>query len=329
LAYIKLHQYDKAIADNTKAIELDPTNAVAWNSRGFAYNELHQYDKGIADLTKAIELEPKKVAAWINRGHAFAGLGQWDKASADFSKVTELNPGDPQPWYARALLHLQLDDRGGFRKACAAMRQHFAASGNPEAVFWTAWTCIQVRDTVEDWTPLAQWAEKDFAADPKKFDRLTTLGAVLYRAGRFEAAAQRLTEAEAAFRNVKAPATTIAYTWLLLAMTHERLSHREQAREWLAKAVREIDEPPAERAKDPGRSNWNLQLTLRLLGEQRQAEEQLIESDHDLSQPKVATPAGHGEPPGEDEETRGEEKQSAEPSSINDQEYRHQQRIDA
>jgi hypothetical protein len=83
--------------------------------------------------------------------------------------------------------------------------------------------------------------------------------------GRFEAAAQRLTEAEAAFQKAKDPAITIAYTWLLLAMTHERLSHREQAREWLAKAVREIDDPPAERAKDPGRGNWNRQLTLRLL----------------------------------------------------------------
>ena len=48
-------------------------------------------------------------------------------------------------------------------------------------------------------------------------------------------------------------------------MTHERLSHREQATQWLAKAIREIDEPPAERAKDPGLSRWNRQLTLRLL----------------------------------------------------------------
>ena len=103
------------------------------------------------------------------------------------------------------------------------------------------------------------------AADPTKVDRLTALGAVLYRAGRFEAAARRLTEAEAAFQKANRPASAIAYTWLFLAMTHERLSHRERAREWLAKAVREIDEPPAERAKDPGRSRWYRQLTLRLL----------------------------------------------------------------
>jgi hypothetical protein len=47
---------------------------------------------------------------------------------------------------------LQLGDRAGYRKDCAAMRKHFAASGDPEAVYCIAWTCIQVRDAVDDWT---------------------------------------------------------------------------------------------------------------------------------------------------------------------------------
>ena len=109
------------------------------------------------------------------------------------------------------------------------------------------------------------WRPGGGAADPKRFDRLTALGAVLYRAGRLEDAARRLTEAEAAFRNAKAPATTIAYTWLFLAMTRERLGQTEQAKQWLAKAVREIEQPPAERAEDPKARPWNRKLTLRLL----------------------------------------------------------------
>jgi tetratricopeptide (TPR) repeat protein len=142
-------RYDKAIADYSKAIELKPKNVVAWNNRGSAYVYLHQYDKAVADLTKAIELDPKTAAVWNNRGHAFAGLGQWDKASADFSMSVALNPEVAPPWQYRALLYLERGDRDGFRKTCAAMRQHFAASGNPEAVYWTAWTCIQVRDAVK------------------------------------------------------------------------------------------------------------------------------------------------------------------------------------
>ena len=234
-------------------------------NRGWAYIQLHQYDKAVADCTKAIDLDPKNTAAWTNRGNAFASLGQWDKASADFSRSIEINAGAPFPWYGRAMIRLQRGDRAGYRKDCAGMRQHFGRSVSPEAVHWTVWTCIQISDGVDDWTKLAQWAEKTLAKDPNDFVRLTTLGAVLYRAGRFEEAARRLTDAEAAFKKDKARPSTIAYTWLFRAMAEERLGHAQQAREWLAKAVREIEHPPAERAKDPGVGSWRRWLTFRLL----------------------------------------------------------------
>ena len=145
------------------------------------------------------------------------------------------------------------------------MRQHFRTSAHADSVHWTVWTCIQLPDGVDDWTKLVEWAEKALAADPDNKTRLTTLGAVLYRAGRFDEAVRRLTEAEAAFKKAKASPSTITYTWLFLAMAEERRGHTEQAREWLARAVREIEQPPAERANDPGVNPWNRQLSIRLL----------------------------------------------------------------
>jgi tetratricopeptide (TPR) repeat protein len=264
-AYFWLKQYDKAIADYTRAIELDPKNAVIWNNRGNAYFALKQYDKAVADYTRAIELDPKHPYAWANRGLAFASLRRRDKALADFSRAIEINPAAQLPWYYRALLRLQCDDPAGYRKDCAGMLQHFGPSAKPDDVNWTVWTCIQLPDGVDDWTKLVQWAEKALAADPNDFFRLTTLGAVLYRAGRFDEAVRRLTEAEAAFKKAKARVSTIAYTWLFLAMAEERRGHAEQAREWLARAVREIEQPPAERPNDPGVDTWCRRLALRLL----------------------------------------------------------------
>jgi serine/threonine-protein kinase len=263
--YAGLHQYHKAVPDLDKAIELDPRNAPAWINRAFAHMRLHQYDKALADLNQAIELEPKNGAAWYNRGYVFADLGEWDKAITDFSKCIEVDPQDPLHWYARALARLHHGDRAAYRKDCAGMLEHFGPTPSPEAAYWTVWTSIQVPDGVEDWTRLLQWAEKSLAADANRLERLTALGAVLYRAGRFEAAGRRLAQADAAFLKAKDPVSTIAYTWLFLAMAHERLGHAEQARKWLAKAVREIEQPPAERAKDPGARSWNRKLTLQLL----------------------------------------------------------------
>ena len=85
----------------------------------------------------------------------------------------------------------------------------------------------------------------------------------------FEEAARRLTEAEAAFLKAKDPAKTMAYTCLFLAMTQQRLGHAELAQEWLAKAVREIDQPSPEIAKI--NQLWNRRLTLGLLRREAEA----------------------------------------------------------
>ena len=57
-------EYDKAIADFTEAIRLNPKNANAYSKRGEAYMAKHDYDKCIADCTEAIRLDPKDARAY-------------------------------------------------------------------------------------------------------------------------------------------------------------------------------------------------------------------------------------------------------------------------
>ena len=52
-------ELDKAIADFSKAIEIDPKSAIAYNNRGWAYEGKKDYDRAIADYSKAIEIDPK------------------------------------------------------------------------------------------------------------------------------------------------------------------------------------------------------------------------------------------------------------------------------
>src|SRR5262249_19838876 len=51
-----------------------------------------QRDKAVADFSKAIELQPDHAVAWYNRGNAYRGLGQPAQAVADYSKAIELKP---------------------------------------------------------------------------------------------------------------------------------------------------------------------------------------------------------------------------------------------
>ena len=63
--------YDRAIADFTQAIRLDPNDTKAYTERGSAYNAKGDNDRAIADFTQALRLNSNDVAAYNNRGNAY------------------------------------------------------------------------------------------------------------------------------------------------------------------------------------------------------------------------------------------------------------------
>jgi tetratricopeptide (TPR) repeat protein len=85
-------EYEKAEADYTRAIELDPKDAVAYNNRGANYNAMGEYEKAEADYTRAIELDPKDAVAYNNRGANYNAMGEYEKAEADYTRAIELDP---------------------------------------------------------------------------------------------------------------------------------------------------------------------------------------------------------------------------------------------
>src|SRR5215470_9394771 len=91
-AYLSKGDNDRAIADLTKAIEIDPKYAAAYNSRGNAYRDRKDYDQAIADHTRAIEIDPKYAAAYNNRGNAYRDKKDYDQAIADYTTAIEIDP---------------------------------------------------------------------------------------------------------------------------------------------------------------------------------------------------------------------------------------------
>ena len=92
IAYKNIKEYEKAIRDYNKAIELNPEYAMAYNNRGIAYYNLKEYEEAISDYNKAIELNPEYAAAYNNRGNVYDDLKEYEKAISDYNKAIELNP---------------------------------------------------------------------------------------------------------------------------------------------------------------------------------------------------------------------------------------------
>jgi len=104
----ELGQHSQAIADYTKAIEIDNEFADAYNNRSAAYNDLGQFDKALADSSKAIQIDPRLAMAYSNRSGAYIGINQFEKALEDSSKAIQIDPRLAIAYYNRSIADIQL-----------------------------------------------------------------------------------------------------------------------------------------------------------------------------------------------------------------------------
>lgn len=101
----RLDDFEDAVANYTKAIELRSDFSSAYNNRGVAYDALGQDEKAIADYEKAIELRPDYADAYNNRGATYYRMAKHKEAIADYTQVLKLRPNDADAYYNRSLAY--------------------------------------------------------------------------------------------------------------------------------------------------------------------------------------------------------------------------------
>jgi tetratricopeptide (TPR) repeat protein len=109
---------DEAIADLTKAIQLNPNYAEAYFERAEtyfrwakAYRTLHMKAKILEDYTRSIQLNPQYAVAYYQRGNVYALVGNQQAALADYSKVIQLNSQYADAYYQRGNIYVQIGDQ--------------------------------------------------------------------------------------------------------------------------------------------------------------------------------------------------------------------------
>ncbi|HEX6094726.1 MAG TPA: tetratricopeptide repeat protein [Thermoanaerobaculia bacterium] len=96
----------RLIADQASTAEV---KAVAHANIGNSHRRQQEWDSAIGEYTKAIELNPKLAALYFNRGVARYGKGDAKSAIADFGEAIRLDPKDPQAYVNRAIMQFEGD----------------------------------------------------------------------------------------------------------------------------------------------------------------------------------------------------------------------------
>jgi hypothetical protein len=76
--------HGEAIEDYARAIELDPTFALAYRNRASVWLDRREYAKAIADYTRAIELKPDYAPAYMSRSVAWDRHGNFGSEPSAF-----------------------------------------------------------------------------------------------------------------------------------------------------------------------------------------------------------------------------------------------------
>jgi tetratricopeptide (TPR) repeat protein len=107
----------------TKALELNPKLAAAYEQRGLLYYFQEKYDKVIQDYQTYLDLAPEKAQAYRMLGLGYLKTGEYEPAIANFTRAIELEPQHPAGYAYRAEANLlRGKDEEAIRDATAAVK---------------------------------------------------------------------------------------------------------------------------------------------------------------------------------------------------------------
>lgn len=81
--------YDNAIKYYTEALELNPSNAIYYSNRSLAYLRTECYGYALADATKALEIDKNYIKGYYRRATSNMALGKFKAALKDYETVRD------------------------------------------------------------------------------------------------------------------------------------------------------------------------------------------------------------------------------------------------
>jgi tetratricopeptide (TPR) repeat protein len=110
LRYYFARQYQPAIAEYRKALELDSDFAPAHWHLGWVYEQTGDHAKAVSEAKAALQSDPKSLQYLASLGRAYAVAGEAGKARDILAQLTRAAPARHVSAYHVALIHLALGD---------------------------------------------------------------------------------------------------------------------------------------------------------------------------------------------------------------------------
>lgn len=187
--YAFLKQWEKALADYSAVIALDPHFSEYYLDRGNLYRQLHRYAEALEDYQQALRLSSPYPELYFNRALVLTDLGQIDEALADYATVLEL---DPEYLDARCNRASLLYEQGDYEAAnCDIADGLQVLPDHAQLLCLQGLVAIAEEHPAEAYQALSSAIEQD----PSLVAAWTNRAVLAFEQGQVEAAIEDLTQA--------------------------------------------------------------------------------------------------------------------------------------
>lgn len=86
--------FSDAVSHYTAAIDLDPNNHALFSKRSSAHTSLQNYDAAVSDVKRSIQLKPTSAKGYrlLGTAHYQCGLKYFEEAVESYKKALAINP---------------------------------------------------------------------------------------------------------------------------------------------------------------------------------------------------------------------------------------------
>ncbi|MDD5311154.1 MAG: tetratricopeptide repeat protein [Candidatus Omnitrophica bacterium] len=110
--FLSAGDYDKTIKTCDDIASMDPNCPAAYYLRGFAHRYKEEYEIAIMDFTRALQIDPKYAAAYQGRALSYAYTGDFMAALADLDTAIAIDPRYTDAYINRARVYYEMDEYG-------------------------------------------------------------------------------------------------------------------------------------------------------------------------------------------------------------------------
>jgi len=124
---------DSAYSDYIRAIKITRSNALAFANLGAIYVRRNQYDSALINLSKALQMDSSLFTSYANRAVVYGAMGNPEESIRDFKRYLRSKPDDERVMFSIGIIY---QNKGEFEESVAWFNKAISVKPDVANYYW-------------------------------------------------------------------------------------------------------------------------------------------------------------------------------------------------